>query len=85
MIIPVELAAQYILQTEAPLSDIALQCGFTDQAHLRKHFRQSTGQPPAAWRHAHRTPDTDSGVMPSSSQKRAGDFVPQRAREMLAT
>jgi hypothetical protein len=49
MTIPVELAAQYILQTEAPLSDIALHCGFTDQAHLRKHFRQSTGQPPAAW------------------------------------
>ena len=41
MIIPVELAAQYILQTEAPLSDIALHCGFTDQAHRRKHFRRA--------------------------------------------
>lgn len=49
----VELAAQYMLQTDAPLSDIALQCGFTDQPHLCRHFRQTTGQTPAAWRRAH--------------------------------
>jgi AraC-like DNA-binding protein len=53
----VELAAQYMLQTEAPLSDIALQCGFTDQPHLCKHFRQTTGFTPAAWRRAHRWED----------------------------
>ncbi len=28
-----ELAARYMLQTDASLSDIALRCGFTDQAH----------------------------------------------------
>jgi AraC family transcriptional regulator len=56
----VELAARYMLQTEATLSDIALQCGFADQAHLCKHFRQATGYPPAAWRRAHRG---DSPVM----------------------
>jgi AraC-like DNA-binding protein len=44
----VELAAQYMLTTDASLSDIALQCGFTDQAHLCKHFRQATGETPAA-------------------------------------
>jgi AraC family transcriptional regulator len=49
----VELAARYMLQTEAPLRDIALQCGFTDQPHLCKHFRQTTGHTPAAWRRAH--------------------------------
>jgi AraC family transcriptional regulator len=53
----VELAAQYMLQSDASLSDIALKCGFTDQAHLCKHFRQSTGQPPGAWRRARRTQD----------------------------
>jgi AraC-like DNA-binding protein len=51
----VELAAQHMLQTEAPLSDIALRCGFTDQPHLCKHFRQATGHTPAAWRRAHRS------------------------------
>ena len=37
----VELAAQYMLTTDAPLSDIALRCGFADQPHLCKHFRQA--------------------------------------------
>jgi AraC family transcriptional regulator len=53
-----ELAARYMLQTDASLSDIALRCGFTDQAHLSKLFRQSTGQTPAAWRRAGRTQDS---------------------------
>jgi AraC-like DNA-binding protein len=46
----VELAAQYMLQTELPISEIALRCGFTDQPHLCKHFRQVMGYTPAAWR-----------------------------------
>src|ERR1700692_1048490 len=51
----VEFAAQYMLTTDASLSDIALRCGFSDQAHLCKHFRQAAGQTPAAWRRARRT------------------------------
>jgi AraC family transcriptional regulator len=51
----VELAAQYMLSTDGSLSDIALRCGFSDQAHLCKHFRQAVGQPPAAWRREHRS------------------------------
>ena len=57
----VELAAQYMLQTQAPLSDIALQCGFTDQPHLCKLFRRTVGQSPAAWRRAHSTEDNGDG------------------------
>jgi AraC family transcriptional regulator len=53
----VELAAQYMLTTTASLSDIALRCGFTDQAHLCRHFRLATGQTPAAWRRARRNLD----------------------------
>ena len=60
----VELAAQYMLTTDACLSDIALQCGFTDQAHLCKHFRQTTGQTPAAWRRQHRFHDDENGTPP---------------------
>ena len=48
----VELAAQYMLTTDDPLRDIALRCGFADQAHLSKKFRQAAGQTPAAWRRA---------------------------------
>jgi AraC family transcriptional regulator len=59
-----ELAARYMLQTDASLSDIALRCGFSDQAHLCKHFRQSTGQTPAAWRRTRRTQDSATVIQP---------------------
>ena len=51
----VELAGQQMLQTDMSLSEIALQFGFVDQAHLCKHFRQLTGETPAAWRRARRS------------------------------
>ena len=50
----VERAAQYMLTTDASLSDIASRCGFADQAHFCRHFRQSVGETPAAWRRVHR-------------------------------
>jgi AraC-like DNA-binding protein len=55
----VELAAKYMLQTDMSLSDIALGCGFVDQAHLCKHFRVVTGQTPAAWRRAKKAQGAD--------------------------
>jgi AraC family transcriptional regulator len=60
----VELATQYMLTTDASLSDIALRCGFIDHAHLCKHFRQATGQTPAAWRRAHRSRHDENGTPP---------------------
>jgi AraC-like DNA-binding protein len=57
-----ELAAQYMLETDACLSDIALRCGFTDQPHLCKHFRAATAQTPAAWRRARRSLDMRNGA-----------------------
>jgi len=60
----VDLAAQYMVTTEASLSDIALRCGFSDQAHLCKHFRQAVGQTPAAWRRAHRSHHYENGTTP---------------------
>jgi AraC family transcriptional regulator len=44
--------AKHMLQTDLSLSDIAIGCGFADQAHLCKHFRAFTGETPAAWRRA---------------------------------
>jgi AraC family transcriptional regulator len=55
----VELAAKYMLKTDMSLSDIALGCGFVDQAHLCKHFRVVTGETPAAWRRAKRAQGAD--------------------------
>ena len=48
----VALAADYMYHTDMSLSDIALECGFVDHAHLCKHFRAVTGETPAAWRRA---------------------------------
>ena len=54
----VELAARYLLQTDMSLSEIALQCGFSDQSHLCKKFRQVTGESPAVWRRAQRSKES---------------------------
>jgi AraC family transcriptional regulator len=43
-------ANMLILETEETLCTIALACGFTDQAHLSRHFRRETGSAPNAWR-----------------------------------
>jgi AraC-like DNA-binding protein len=48
----VERATQYMIETDLPLKDIALRCGFIDQPHLCRIFRQSMGHTPAAWRRA---------------------------------
>ncbi len=45
---------QLMLTTDLALSEIALSCGFTDQAHLCRLFRQTHGQSPAAWRRERR-------------------------------
>jgi AraC family transcriptional regulator len=48
----IELASHLMIESSAPLSQIALKCGFTDQAHLCKQFKKHTGATPAAWRRA---------------------------------
>jgi len=35
------------------LAEIALDCGFSDQAHFSRIFRQISGSSPSAWRRAH--------------------------------
>src|SRR6202162_1929600 len=34
------------------LSDVAIECGFSDQSHLTRIFRQTVGVSPGAWRRA---------------------------------
>jgi AraC family transcriptional regulator len=45
-------AQDLMLQTDAPLAQIALECGFADQAHLSRAFRRLTGERPSSWRRA---------------------------------
>jgi transcriptional regulator GlxA family with amidase domain len=48
----VERAQGLMLSTDAPLSEIALDCGLADQAHLSRLFRRVVGESPRAWRRA---------------------------------
>lgn len=47
-------ARHLMLTTDQALSEIAHGCGFTDQAHLCRLFRQTHRQSPAAWRRERR-------------------------------
>lgn len=42
--------AQELLRGEEGLAEIALRCGFYDQAHFTKAFIRQTGVSPARWR-----------------------------------
>src|SRR5262249_40508574 len=46
----IHLAAELMLKGDAPLSQIAINCGFADQAHFSRQFRRAMGRTPSAWR-----------------------------------
>jgi len=50
----VACAQHLMLATDEPLSQIALACGFYDQAHLTRVFRRYAGTSPHDWRRRHR-------------------------------
>jgi AraC family transcriptional regulator len=45
-----ERAQGLMLETKIPLAQIALECGFADQAHLSRLFLRFTGERPSSWR-----------------------------------
>jgi AraC-like DNA-binding protein len=53
-----ERAQGLMLSTDAPLSQIALECGLADQAHFSRLFRRFVGESPRAWRRARVSPDS---------------------------
>jgi transcriptional regulator GlxA family with amidase domain len=48
----VECAMRYMLTTNEPLCQIAVACGFADQAHFSRIFRKVTATTPHRWRRA---------------------------------
>jgi AraC-like DNA-binding protein len=52
------------LLTDDPLSQIALDGGFTDQPHLTRLFRRIVGVTPAAWRRLRRVGPSGRGTPP---------------------
>jgi AraC-like DNA-binding protein len=43
-------ALRRIVSTSAPLSSVAMEGGFSDQAHMTRTIRRLTGAPPRSWR-----------------------------------
>ena len=50
----IERAQEMMLATNEKLSQIASECGLTDQAHMTRLFRRFVGNTPRNWRHAQR-------------------------------
>ncbi len=50
----IDHAQALMLNTDQPLSAIAVDCGFADQAHFCRWFLRVTGQRPKSWRVARR-------------------------------
>lgn len=61
-----ELARQLLHDPTQPIADIAIACGFNDQAHLTRAFKAATGVTPHVYRQrALRTPRGVSGASPT--------------------
>ena len=52
----IEHAQRMMLRSKEPLSQIALACGFADQAHYCRAFRDVVGLSPNAWRRRNMAP-----------------------------
>jgi AraC family transcriptional regulator len=50
MKVRVDRAKEMMLASDEPLSQVALACGLSDQAHFSRVFRKTVGQSPRAWR-----------------------------------
>jgi len=67
----VERAQGLMLSTDAPLSQIALDCGFSDQSHFCRLFRRVAGEAAANWRRARVNPSGRREVIERTSVQSA--------------
>lgn len=50
-----EKAKSFLCETDIPIHEIALLCGYSNAEHFFRQFKQATGQTPSAYRKARRT------------------------------
>lgn len=81
----VERAKAMISGTREPLAEVALACGFADQAHLNRRFRDIVGVSPGRWRRSNSplakpSPDRRAEVpMPTALLARVSTVIGRRA------
>lgn len=49
-------AKDFLRIPSMPIAHIALDCGFTDQAHFTNTFSRKVGMTPGVWRNKHSPP-----------------------------
>lgn len=53
-----------LMRGEVTLSEVAAACGFADQAHFSRLFRQAVGTPPGQWRRENPSPPPTEEIPP---------------------
>jgi AraC family transcriptional regulator len=48
----IEVAKEQLRDERWSLAHVATECGFSDQSHLARVFKQAIGMSPGAWRRA---------------------------------
>ena len=76
----VELVCTMLITTREPICQLALVCGFSDQAHLCKVFRRTMGMSPSAWR---RAMAADPRIRTPAPNIETDEFVDQRTPDEL--
>jgi AraC family transcriptional regulator len=82
----VERAKELISSTGEPLAEVALACGFADQAHLNRRFRDIVGTTPGRWRRSNAaaakpTPHRGAGAQTATLR---GRVSPEMGRHEFA-
>ncbi len=72
----VETAKDMLIREQASLSAIAVDTGFSDQAHFTRVFRRLTGQTPALWRREQRTQHGPARTVPVERAELHPAFIP---------
>jgi AraC-like DNA-binding protein len=75
----IEMAQQLMLSTTDSLSEIALSCGMSDQAHFTRAFRRVVGETPNRWRQSRRAA-LAGGIIRESAVRAGRDDLPDQAR-----